>query len=118
MTIDRHILVGRDMYGRDDKTIGEVTGVSGDAEYVIVGRKLSRDLLIPMHEIHEVGGRLVVSHTQSYLDHAPDVDPENLTPEDRLDLERFYRAGGVAAPAPYSESGGTAAATTARGSQR
>jgi len=92
MTIDRHILVGRDVYGRDAAKIGEVTGVTGDAEYVIVSRRLSKDLLIPMGELREAEGRLEVGRTQSYLDHAPQVDPERLTPEDRLRLERFYGA--------------------------
>jgi hypothetical protein len=92
MTIDRHILVGRDVYGRDDMKIGEVTGVTGDAEFVILDRGLAKDLLIPMDELHEVRGRLEVRRTQSYLDSAPDVDPESMTPEDRQRLERFYRA--------------------------
>jgi hypothetical protein len=92
MTIDRHILVGRDVYGRDDAKIGEIKGVTGDAEYVVVARRLSADLLIPMRELHESGGRLEIRRTQSYLDHAPDVDPEHMTPDDRLSIERFYGA--------------------------
>jgi hypothetical protein len=92
MTIDRHILVGRDVYGRDDTKIGEVKGVTGDAEFVIVDRTLSSDLLIPMDELHEIGGRLEVQRTRSYLDSAPAVDPEDMTPEDRRRLEQFYRA--------------------------
>ena len=62
MTIDRHILVGRDVYARDDVKVGEVKGVTGDAEFVIVDRLLASDLLIPMDELHEVGGRLETRH--------------------------------------------------------
>ena len=91
MTLERHILVGRDVYARDDMKIGEIKGVSGDAEFVIVGRPLVRDLLIPMDELHEVGGRLEIRRTKSYLDDAPEVDSENMTLDDRQRLEEFYR---------------------------
>ncbi len=47
MTIDRHILVGRDVYSRDDRKVGEVRGVTADAEFVIVARPLCEDLLVP-----------------------------------------------------------------------
>lgn len=92
MTINRHILVGRDVYARDDMKVGEVKGVTGDAEFVIIGRGLSKDLLIPMDELHETGGRLEIRRTKSYLDSAPEVDPDELTLEDRQRLERFFRA--------------------------
>ncbi len=91
MTIERHILVGRDVYARDDTKIGEIKGVSGDAEFVIVDRSLVRDLLIPMDELHEVDGRLEIRRTKSYLDDAPEVDSENMTLDDRQRLEEFYR---------------------------
>ncbi len=91
MTIDRHILVGRDVYARDDVKIGEVKGVSGDAEFVIVDRPLSGHLLIPMDELHEVGGRLEIQRTKAYLDDAPEVDSEHMTLDDRQRLEEFYR---------------------------
>ena len=91
MTIDRHILVGRDVYARDDEKIGELKGVSGDAEFVIVDRPLTSDLLIPMDEVHEVGGRLQLQRTKAYLDDAPEVDSEHMTLDDRQRLEEFYR---------------------------
>ena len=92
MPIDRHILVGRDVYARDDMKVGEVKGVTGDAEYVIVDRFLAEDLLVPMDELHEVGGRLEIQRTKSYLDVAPEVDPDHMTVEDRQRLEEFFRA--------------------------
>ena len=92
MPIDRHILVGRDVYARDDMKIGEVKGVTGDAEFVIVDRPLSDDLLVPMDELHEIGGRLEIQRTKSYLDDAPEVDPDHMTVDDRRRLEEFYRA--------------------------
>jgi hypothetical protein len=92
MPIDRHILVGRDLYARDDMKIGEVKGVTGDAEFVIVDRPLSEDLLVPMDELHEIGGRLEIQRTKSYLDDAPEVDPDHMTVDDRQRLEEFYRA--------------------------
>lgn len=92
MPIDRHILVGRDVYARDDMKIGEVKGVTGDAEFVIVDRPLSDDLLVPMDELHEIGGRLEIQRTKSYLDDAPEVDPDHMSVDDRQRLEEFYRA--------------------------
>ncbi len=91
MTIERHILVGRDVYARDDMNIGAIKGVSGDAEFVIVDRPLAGELLIPMDELHEVGGRLEIRLAKSYLDDAPEVDSENMTLDDRQRLEEFYR---------------------------
>jgi hypothetical protein len=90
MTIDRHILVGRDVYARDDVRIGEVKGVTADAEFVIVDRALSSDLLVPMDELHESRGRLEIRRAKSYLDDAPEVDADDMTLEDRQRLERFY----------------------------
>jgi hypothetical protein len=91
MTIERHILVGRNVYSHDDLAVGEVKGVSADAGYVIVGRPLSSDLLVPMDELHEIGGRLEIRRTRAYLDDAPEVDPDAMTLEDRRRLEVFYR---------------------------
>ena len=90
MTIDRRILVGRDVYTRDDMKIGEVKGVTADAEFVIVDRPLSSDLLVPMDELHEIRGRLEIQRTKSYLDDAPEVEADSMTLEDRQRLERFY----------------------------
>ena len=91
MTIDRHILVGRDVYSRDDLKVGEIKGVTGDAEFVIVSQPPSHDLLIPMDELHEIRGRLEIQRTRSYLDGAPDVQPDHLTLDYRQRLEEFYR---------------------------
>ncbi len=91
MTIDRHILVGRDVYANDDVKVGEVRGVTGDAEFVIVDRSLASDLLIPMDELREVGGRLEIRHTKAHLDDAPEVDSDAMTLDDRQRLEEFYR---------------------------
>ena len=90
MTIDRHILVGRDVYARDDRKIGEIKGVTADAEFVVVARPLTGDLPIPVEELHEAGGRLEVRRAASFLDDAPEVDPDRLTPDDRRRLEEFY----------------------------
>ena len=91
MTIDRRILVGREVYVRDDQKIGEVKGVTADAEFVIVARPLSSDLLVPMDEFHEIGGRLKIRRTGSFLDDAPEVDADRLSLDDRQRLEVFYR---------------------------
>ncbi len=92
MAINRHILVGRDVYARDDMKVGEVKGLTGDAEYVIIGRGLSSDLLVPLDELHEVGGRLEIRRSKSYLDGAPAVDADDLTLEDRQRLDKFFGA--------------------------
>ena len=91
MTIDRHILVGRELFSRDDMKVGEIKGVTGDASFVIIDRAPSRDLLLPMDELHEIGGRLEIKRTRSYLDDAPEVDIGNLTLDDRQRLEEYYR---------------------------
>ena len=91
MTIDRHILVGRDVYASDDLKVGGIKAVTGDAEFVIVSRPLSSDLLLPMDELHEIHGRLEIRRTRSYLDDAPEVQPDHLTLDDRQRLEEFYR---------------------------
>lgn len=91
MPIDRRILVGRDVYASDEMKVGEIRGVTADAEFVIVDRPLSGDLLVPMDEIHETGGRLEIRRTRSYLDDAPEVDAKSLTLNDRQRLEAFYR---------------------------
>jgi len=96
MTIERRILVGRDVYARDDIRIGEVKGVTADAEFVIVDRTVSSDLLVPMDELHESGGgRLEIRRAKSYLDDAPEVDADDMTLEDRQRLEVFYRTRGA-----------------------
>ena len=92
MTIDRHILVGRDIHTRDDRRVGEIKGVTADAEFVVVGRSPSGDLLLPMEELHEVGGRLETRHDAAFLDGVPEADPEHLTLDDRRRLEEFYRS--------------------------
>ena len=92
MTIARHILVGRDVFARDDQKIGEIKGVTNDAEFVVVARSLSGDLLVPMEELHEMGGRLEIRCTASFLDGAPEVDVDHLTVDDRRRLEEFYRS--------------------------
>ena len=91
MTIDRHILVGREVFSRDDMKVGEIKGVTGDAAFVIVDRASSGDLLLPMDELHEIGGRLEIRRTKAYLDDAPEVDSDNMTLDDRQRLEEFYR---------------------------
>jgi hypothetical protein len=92
MTLQRHVLVGRGVYDRDDMKIGEVKGVSDDAEFIIVDRSLGTDLYLPMDEVHEAGGRLRVDRAKSYLDDAPEVQNDRpLTLDDRQRLERFFR---------------------------
>ena len=91
MTIDRHILVGRDVYSSDDLRVGEIKGVTGVAEFLIVSRPPSSDLLLSMDELHEIGGRLEIRRTRSYLDGAPDVEPDHIALNNRQRLEEFYR---------------------------
>ena len=92
MTIERRILVGRDVYASDDLKVGVISGVSPDAEFIIVARSSSSDLLVPMDEMHEVGGRIEIGRSTAFLKRAPEADPEHLTLDDRKRLEEFYRA--------------------------
>jgi hypothetical protein len=92
MTMDRHILVGRDVFARDARKVGEITGVTADAEFIIVARPLAGDLLVPVEELREADGRLETRCDAAYLDGAPEVDPDHLTVDDRRRLEEFYRS--------------------------
>jgi hypothetical protein len=92
MTIDRQILVGRDVHACDGQKVGEIKGVTADAEFVVVARPLSGDLPVPVEELREVGGRLEIRRDASFLEGAPEVDTDRLTVTDRRRLEDFYHS--------------------------
>lgn len=85
---------GRTVYAQDGIKIGKFKGLLGDGQpYLVIGRFLSRDLLIPADLAAESGDRLVVPFRSSFLDSAPEIKAKGeLREEDRARLERFYRA--------------------------
>lgn len=85
--------VGRVVYAKDGTKIGKLKGLVGDgAPYLVVGRLLSRDLLIPADLAEESGDRLVLPFGSSFLDSAPQIKAKGEpSAEERARLERFYR---------------------------
>ena len=62
-------LVGHGIYSRDGSKLGKVKAVIGDEmgnKYLIVGRFLSRDLVVPLHVVKLDGDRVIVPRTSSY----------------------------------------------------
>ena len=90
-------LVGLKVFSRDGSKLGKVKSfVSDDAEtrdYLVIGRRLSRDLVIPLDTVETPGDRVVVPHSGAFCDSAPAVKAGGpISAEDGDRLESFYRA--------------------------
>ncbi|HUK75973.1 MAG TPA: PRC-barrel domain-containing protein [Thermoleophilia bacterium] len=90
-------LVGLKVFSRDGTKIGKVKSVvSDDAEtrdYLVIGRSLRRDLVIPIDTLETPGDRIVVPHSGAYCDSAPAVKASGaISAEEGIRLENFYRA--------------------------
>jgi hypothetical protein len=85
--------VGRAVYSRDGAKIGKLKRLVGEkGAYLVVGRFLSADLLIPADLAEESGDRLVLPFGSSFLDSAPQIKAKGEpSAEERARLERFYR---------------------------
>lgn len=86
-------LVGRGIYSRDGSKLGKVKAVISDAanEYLVVGRFLSRDLVVPLHIVKLDGDRVVVPRTSSFVDCSPEVSTKDgLSAEDAERVDCFY----------------------------
>jgi ribosomal 30S subunit maturation factor RimM len=87
-------LVGHGIFSRDGSKLGKVRAVISDEmanEYLVVGRFLSRDLVVPLHIVKLAGDRVVVPRTSSFVDCSPEVSTrDGLSEEDAERVERFY----------------------------
>ena len=88
-------LIGLHAFSRDGTKLGKIKDVieAGDTSYLVIGRFLSKDLLVPSTAAVRSGERVEVPYPGSYLDVAPPRSSKGsgLTPEERDRLERFYK---------------------------
>ena len=93
-TTDRE-LTGLHAFSRDGTKLGKIKDViqAGETSYLVIGRFLSKDLLVPSAAASRSGERVEVPYTSSYLDMAPARSSKSgeLSPEERSRLERFYQ---------------------------
>ena len=90
-------LVGLKAFSREGAKLGKVKSlVSDDAEtreYLVIGRSLRRDLVIPIDTVETPGDCVVIPHTSAFCDSAPTVKTSGaISAEDGNRLENFYRA--------------------------
>jgi ribosomal 30S subunit maturation factor RimM len=90
-------LRGLAAFSRDGTKLGKIKDVINDEEtssaYLVVGRFLAHDLVIPAALTEKEDGRVVVPFSSSYLDMAPSLSVKgHLSAEDRGRIEHFYRA--------------------------
>ena len=92
----QHELLGCSAFSRDGTKLGKIKDVIVDdetsSEYLVIGRFLARDLVVPA-DLVEGRGRVLIPFSSSYLDMAPALSAKgHLSSEDRSRLEHFYRA--------------------------
>lgn len=92
----RQNLVGLEVFSREGTKLGKIKGVVDDgestAEYLVIGRFLARDMVIPLDTVETPGDRVVVPHGSSFLASAPTVKAKGrISPADAARLERFFR---------------------------
>jgi len=95
-TVDSKVNIGQAVFAHDGTKLGKVKGYLGDdatGEFVVVGRFLARDLVVPASAIESADDRVVLSHSSSFIDCAPAVNAKcAISAEDASRLEEFYRA--------------------------
>ncbi len=88
-------LVGLVAVSRDGTKLGKLKDVFTDSEssseYLVIGRRLARDLVIPTDVVEMQGDRVLVPFVSSFLNSAPAVKAKGaISPEERRRLEAFY----------------------------
>ena len=88
-------LVGLVAFSRDGTKLGKLKDVVSDGEsasqYLVIGRRLARDLVIPADVVEMTGERVVVPFASSFLNCAPAIKVKGaVSPEERRRLEAFY----------------------------
>ena len=96
----RQDLVGLEVFSRDGAKLGKIKAIVGDgessAEYLVVGRFLARDLVIPADTVEMPGDRVVVPHGSSFIDSAPSIKAKGaITPAEAARLEDFFHPPAV-----------------------
>lgn len=95
MTATSSEFIGLHAFARDGTKLGKIKDVieSGGSSYLVIGRFLSRDLLVPADKAERAGERLTVPYAASFLDMAPSRSSKSgeLTQEERSRLETFYQ---------------------------
>jgi sporulation protein YlmC with PRC-barrel domain len=89
--------VGLEVFSRDGARLGKIKNIVGDgesaAEYLVIGRFLARDLVIPADTVEVPGDHVVVPHGSSFIDSAPSVKAKGaISPADAARLEDFFRS--------------------------
>lgn len=92
-------LVGLVAFSREGTKLGKLKDVLTDNEtpsqFLVIGRRMSRDLVIPADVVEMDGERVVVPFASSFLNSAPAVKGKSaISPEERRRLEDFYHVGG------------------------
>ena len=94
MAISDQELIGLHAFSQDGTKLGKIKDVieAGDSSYLVIGRFLSKDLLVPAGTATRSGVRVEVPYSGSYLDMAPERSSKGggLTAEERSRLEKFY----------------------------
>jgi hypothetical protein len=89
-------LVGLEAYSADEVRIGTVKDVisdeGSDCEYLVIGRRFGRGIVVPLDAVHMPEGRVVVPRASSFLDMAPTIKKKGSpTLEECERLRQFYR---------------------------
>lgn len=90
-------LEGREAFSQEGTKLGRVKAVIGDGasarEYLVIGRVLRRDLIIPADAVETPSYRVVVPHSSAFIDSAPAIKAKGaISLEEGDRLEGFYRA--------------------------
>jgi ribosomal 30S subunit maturation factor RimM len=88
-------LVGLTAFSRDGTKLGKLKDVFTDSEssceYLVIGRRLARDLVIPADVVEMQGDRVLVPFASSFLNSAPALKGKGaVSPEERSRLQAFY----------------------------
>jgi ribosomal 30S subunit maturation factor RimM len=90
-------LVGLTAFSREGTKLGKLKDVISDSrtssEYLVIGRFLARDLMIPADVVDMPDHHVVVPFSDAFLDCAPAVKAKGaLSAKERSRLEAFYHA--------------------------
>jgi ribosomal 30S subunit maturation factor RimM len=91
-------LVGLAAFSREGTKLGKLKDVFTDSEssseYLVIGRRMTRDLVIPADVAEIEDKRVLVPFASSFLNSAPAVKSKGaISPDERDRLEAFYHVG-------------------------
>jgi ribosomal 30S subunit maturation factor RimM len=93
-------LVGLAAFSRDGTKLGKLKDIFTDSEssseYLVIGRRMTRDLVIPADVVEIEGERVLVPFASSFLNSAPAIKGKSaISRDERGRLEAFYHVGAV-----------------------